>query len=242
MALIAFPMPITGESVAGYFFRLAKSNGLANLERLYKMTFGKEVYRYNRISVEELCMLTQHRPEAFDHLWLTYADTYYLFRGVVIPLNQICEEDNRWCPECWKQNSIIPCVWQIGWMPVCDVHETLLLDACPACGGEIRYKRHLPACNACKMMLAEMDAAVAPPAVLASQRRTFAKIWAPTRTPTDYSRNPVVKLIGEMLNAEEVHRRRSKVDRRAAPRWHYWLSVAQTVQMYQKRLADREVA
>lgn len=86
-------------------------------------------------------------------------------------------------------------------------------------------------------MLEEMDTFAAPAEVLASQRRTFAKISAPT-DPVDYYRNPVVKLVGEMLHAEEDNRRKSKSDRRAAPRWHYWLSVAETVRMYQKRLAD----
>jgi hypothetical protein len=240
MSLAAFPLPVPGESVPGYFFRLAKNNGFHNPENFFERIFGKQAYQYQRIRKEEFSRLTQHDASVMENLWLTYEDAFYIYKDVVLPKNHILK-DHRWCPLCWQDNNIMKCAWQIGWMPICDVHNTLLLDQCSTCGGAIKYKNHLVACKNCGELLEHMESKAAPNDVLASQQRSVAAVWSPQNIK-HYARNPVVTLVNQLLNHEEAFRRSSKSDRRAAPRAHFWMSVSETIERYQRVLSERAIS
>lgn len=237
MTLIAFPLPIDGESATGYFFRLARENLFDDPGKFYKSVFNRQNYLFSRICKEELATITGHSLECFDSLWLTFADDFYLFRDVVVPKHHVVKQ-HRWCPLCWSENRIIKSVWEIGWLPFCDQHEVLLMDQCSECGDVLRYANHQVACRQCGTLLEEMKPQEGPPAVLRSQRKTFKVLWEPAR-PRDYTLNPAVQVVSRHLNTAEERRRSSKADGRAAPRAHYWLSVAETVSAYEQVLAGR---
>lgn len=234
--LSVFPRPIPGESVHGYFNRLAMENSLSP-HKLYQGIYGKQVYDFGRIRKEDFCRLTQHTPEDMDNLWLTYEDAYYILKDVVLPKSHIVNR-TRWCPICWRDNQIMQCIWQIGWIPICPTHEVLLLDQCTKCEGDITYARHSAHCRKCHELVENMTSNPGPTEVLASQMRSMAAVFEPTE-PRHYARNPVVEIVSRLLSQEEVIRRSSKDDHRAAPREHYWLSVAETIQRYQSVLAAR---
>lgn len=240
MTLMAFPKPEPGESVPGYFFRLARENSFNNPKDFFKNIFKRQAYQYRRIRKEEFCKITQHDPAVMDNLWLTYEDAFYIFNNVVLPKNHILK-DHRWCPQCWQENYIMHCEWQIGWMPICRKHHTFLLDKCSTCGGGIKYAEHTVACYECGELLEHMESTPAPEDVLASQQRSYAEVWAPTDVK-HYAQNPVVVLVNRILNEEEDARRSSKTDRRAAPRAYFWLSVAETVERYQRVLTERALS
>ena len=240
MNLSVFPLPVAGESVTGYFCRLAKENGFDHPKRLFKAVFNRQAYKYERIRKEDLCRMTNHDMALMENLWLTFEDAYYIFKSVVLPKNHILEE-HRWCPDCWRNDYILKCVWQVGWMPICDVHETLLLDHCSSCGHKIKYIEHVAMCESCGELVEHMECTSAPSEVLASQRRSFAAVWEP-KDVRHYTRNPVVALVSQLLHNEEADRRSSRSDRRSAPREHFWLSVAETIDRYERVLSERVVS
>lgn len=80
----------------------------------------------------------------------------------------------QFCPACLRDPiSYYRRIWRIAWSTVCCRHGCILLDRCPTCEAPLEPHRaqHLWLCATCRTDLRVVDAAAAPPDLVALQAR-----------------------------------------------------------------------
>lgn len=146
--------PIEGESLRGYLGRYAAGFGFAPGEvaeafgltgehrfdglRLSPGQAGRAA-RVSGIAPETLRAMTleRHAGTAFS---LTRAGgKSRLPRSVVA--QEVSVFSSRACPACLREHGTWLLRWQLGWSLLCTRHRSLLISACPACGGRLEPPR-----------------------------------------------------------------------------------------------------
>jgi hypothetical protein len=119
--------PMTGESLLGFFLRLAELNAHPNLQSLLT-SLG---WRFDRQFVETIGVVECELELSRDAL------------AAIAPAQDGCEPVRRWrlqrhtslavCPFCMADRTVHRIAWRHALVVACPDHGLLLQDTCPAC-------------------------------------------------------------------------------------------------------------
>ncbi|WP_162879201.1 TniQ family protein [Paraliobacillus quinghaiensis] len=150
------PKPLEGESLTGYFMRLAKNNYLSLDEFFYIV---KSDYKKSSRQLH----ITDTLPEKVMNIELlkkilkccssdiekmSFTNVFYLFFNdkeealsnyrSVMP-EMIEKEKRKFCSYCLEETGTYKLVWQLKDIQVCDIHQIKLQSKCPSCSNEQPY-------------------------------------------------------------------------------------------------------
>lgn len=120
MDLLARPLPYPDESLRGYYWRLAWSNGMPSAGVLANR-YKKDVLDVSA-ALNEICR---------EHL--SVAD-YQLLRSKTLRCAPtfILQTGFRYCPKCLKNDYYYRESWDYAFLPVCLEHDSCLVDIAPS--------------------------------------------------------------------------------------------------------------
>ena len=169
MSLLMRPIPIEGESAAGFLHRASELNACATVFHLLK---GSGV-ALNEHTLKA-CVLDRRRfHHIVSHLGLgdSCADLVPLRAGPSrregryhhrVSLPDLCfrrELLNTFCPACLDESEHWRQQWQLRPLSACTHHGCLLLTNCTKCGRRLRLGRpHMNRCDGCQTKLSTLTA------------------------------------------------------------------------------------
>ncbi len=134
------PKPLEGECFGGYVVRLAHSNGYKNVTTFGRQYFNVSRYQWYKIPLRTLSDLTEIEDKHRENLWLNYHLTYgYSYQGVSIP-DIMVSVGKKFCAQCLREDGIRRAQWNLGIIPICFKHKTLLSVSCSKCTS--RFANH----------------------------------------------------------------------------------------------------
>jgi hypothetical protein len=131
--LLVRPKPVEGECFGGYVVRLAHSNGYKNVNSFCKDFCDVSRHQWYRVPLRLLSDLTGIIDKDRENIWLKNHRTYgYSYRGIPIP-DILVSVGGMFCAQCLSEDNIRRAQWNLGIMPICLKHGTLLSKSCTKC-------------------------------------------------------------------------------------------------------------
>lgn len=146
-------MPMLGESLDGFFVRLAELNYYESprwICWLAGFSTSNSVINVNLYprNVEELLPLSRVTgASAYELFAMTFfpderiKDAVCLDWDASVPIYAVHKTSSKVCPACLAKTGFIKKKWGISLVTVCTEHRCLLLDKCPQCGSKISVFR-----------------------------------------------------------------------------------------------------
>jgi len=144
-------VPLTGEALHGYLFRLAQAYGLQNSRQLLRAASLKPAVSYDdakllaiahtfELNLSELRAMSPSTEATLPILNLRHQ------RSAFSPI----------CPKCIGDEEFVRSAWDHELVTACPEHGILLLDSCPGCSQLItRDRESLSHCQHCNFDLVE---------------------------------------------------------------------------------------
>ena len=146
MKLLVRSNPFQGESLSGYFQRIANLN-YVNLYDLWRLLISKnsrepkslisialDIFPDKFIDLNKLASMLDIDEDSLESL--TFIPIYQkigISKSAIHHsrvLSNIIEKHRNICPECLKENSIYKLIWQVQELNFCPRHNTLLQSNC----------------------------------------------------------------------------------------------------------------
>lgn len=156
--------PYQHEDIWGYLHRVATTNRIAGIDGVLKDALGKTQHAISTTALPRLAEYCRLHPEEISQLSgleVRLADGAKVW--------QVCDEwvskpsfiaPNRStvCAQCLRQAPYVRGLWALSLYTACAYHGVELLEACPACGHRLQWRRrHLEYCS-CGFELAAAEA------------------------------------------------------------------------------------
>lgn len=146
--LLVRPMPEDGECYGGYIARLARANCYKSSLTLSLDVFGRMIHQAYNFPLQKVVELTAIKDQFKSKLWLQSDPTHgYRYRGIPMP-KEFVVPGKHFCPQCLVEGSGRKAQWNLGWMPVCLKHGTMLVVSCRKCSAS--YDRINKKCDCVK--------------------------------------------------------------------------------------------
>jgi len=155
------PWPRSDEHLSGYLRRLARSNGLTQIEqfhsilglRSFESSAGEKAWT-------ALADATGVKGEVFEHMRLPakawQRPETIIIEGARFQSSNMVGQPFRFCAECLRADECVRSRWFLHHVTACNVHKTQLRDRC-ACGTSLRT-RYITLdleCPSCRARLAD---------------------------------------------------------------------------------------
>ena len=125
--------PVEGECYGGYVVRLARENAFENTHAFCKAFCEISRYQNYRVPLPKIAELAGITAQETDNLWLKHNwQTGFTYKGIVMP-REFIALGKQFCAQCLALGGYRIAQWNLGWMPVCLKHKTLLSVSCKFC-------------------------------------------------------------------------------------------------------------
>lgn len=157
--LLQTPAPHADENYIDYILRLAESNGygspswIFSLAGLHEILSCEKAMRNDKLTVA-IGKLARIQPSELRKLHAQAVLTKgkksveYVIHGRKFPPGMVRFGHTKICPACLRKNSYIRSIWSVAFVTACPIHQTVMIDRCPACGKRIKWNRNKV--NECK--------------------------------------------------------------------------------------------
>ncbi len=204
------PFPNTGESLAGYLFRLHNDNGhtiTAELIKILKGLYSADSLDQLEVTFRELqSVLGPALVSVLDHDTWTYERFYLSVAPLWHQWNLATELRLRICPQCLAKYQYHLMLWELSHVTVCPVHRCRLLEHCSNCSRTLTWQtlRHDWTCL-CGRALPEMSA----PSVsgIRSAISAFLCNALDARRPPDYPIEHLSRIVGNRVELQYAYLR-----------------------------------
>ncbi len=155
------PWPRSDEHLSGYLRRLARSNGLTQIEQFHSM-LGLRSFESSagEKAWAALADATGVKSEVFEHMRLPakawQRPETVIIEGARFQSSNMVGQPFRFCAECLRTDGVVRSRWFLHHVTACNLHKTQLRDRC-ACGTSLRTRYitlHLE-CPSCGERLAD---------------------------------------------------------------------------------------
>ncbi|MBI3130327.1 MAG: TniQ family protein [Acidobacteria bacterium] len=145
----AHPIPVKGESLISWLYRIAGANGISFHDLLKVGWEGKRVWQLAldrsipEWVLEVLVTKTRQSPEALRALTLEGLDDHLNSQGLPGRMRWALPEaegGQQCCPICLDEHGKTPhfrLKWRLAFVNTCTKHGIQLIDSCPSCGHPI---------------------------------------------------------------------------------------------------------
>lgn len=129
--------PIEGECFGGYTARLARENAFDNVQAFLREYCQVSRYQLYKVPLNKIASLTDIKEQHKQNLWLKYdPNRGFTYKGHFMP-NQFVAVGSHFCAQCLASGGYTIAQWNLGWLPVCLTHRTLLTVGCKDCKGRL---------------------------------------------------------------------------------------------------------
>lgn len=124
------PLPVEGESIRGLLMRIAQTNGIDSVDRLFQAV-GASPRNANSFLQQYMANCGRKDTRLIGYSPGVDPATP-LFRGLTA--QDFNMRHRRWCPQCLREQDVLMGTWNLKLVCVCPRHLAWLRDACPSCG------------------------------------------------------------------------------------------------------------
>jgi len=139
------PRPVQEESLSNYCLRVSESNGYCTPAMMLTMAgIGSRVHVgineadkvASLVDVDQSLLRSMAYARKEDNKHGTWCRGNHTFRPC-----EVTPRFTRICPECIQELGYARAIWDVRLVVACPMHRRLLLDACPACGKTLTWRR-----------------------------------------------------------------------------------------------------
>lgn len=150
LGLLRTPRPFPDESIKGYLLRVTEVNGYGDPIYILNLA-GMKAYltayatnmNWPKLSTVLKVDLRTLKKMAYCYFKGKHIESpkVGVFQGNALRSYQIRRADPKICPECLKEASYIPQLWDLAAVKVCPIHNCYLVELCPYCDKKIIWDR-----------------------------------------------------------------------------------------------------